>query len=83
MAAGRVGRERPADRHRLATFVAHFTKVGNGLRTAINAYNDAAGSLQSSVRPQAVRMRDHSLAVNKELDDPNPVEVEPRTIDWR
>ena len=68
---------------RLATFVDHFNRIGNGLRTATNAYNDAAGSLQRTVRPQAVRMRDHGLAVTKEIDEVGELELETRSVDWR
>ena len=52
---------------RLATFTEHLDKVGNGLGAAIKHYNAAVGSLQTSVRPQAARMREHGLAVGKEL----------------
>ena len=68
---------------RLATFVDHFNKVGNGLRTALTAFNSAAGSLQDRVRPQAARMRDHGLVVAKEIEEPRAVEGEPRSVDWR
>ena len=67
---------------RLATFVDHFAKVGSGLQTAIGAYNAAVGALQTRVRPQAVRMREHGLRVGKDLGDPQPIEVEPRALEW-
>ncbi len=68
---------------RLATFVDHFAKVGSGLQTAIAAYNSAVGAMQTRVRPQAVRMRDHGLRVGKELGEPQPIEAEPRVLEWR
>ena len=68
---------------RLATFVEHFAKVGSGLQTAIGAYNSAVGALQTRVRPQAVRMRDHGLRVGKDLGDPQAIELEPRALEWR
>lgn len=68
---------------RLATFVDHFTKIGSGLQAAINSYNAAVGALQTRVRPQAVKMRDHGLRVNKDLGDPQPIEAEPRALEWR
>jgi len=68
---------------RLATFVDHFTKVGGGLQTALSAYNAAVGAMQGRVRPQAVKMREHGLRVGKELGDPQPVESEPRVLEWR
>jgi len=68
---------------RLATFTEHLDKVGNGLGAAIKHYNAAVGSLQTSVRPQAARMREHGLAVGKELAEPEPIETEPRALEWR
>lgn len=68
---------------RLATFIDHFARVGSGLQTALSAYNSAVGAMQTRVRPQAVRMRDHGLRVGKELGDPQSIEVEARALEWR
>lgn len=68
---------------RLKAFIDHLAKVGTGLSTAISAYNAAVGSMQSSVRPQAIRMKEHGLTVTRELGDPSPIDTEPRTLDWR
>jgi DNA recombination protein RmuC len=67
---------------RLATFTEHLERVGNGLGSAIKHYNSAVGSLQSSVRPQAVRMREHGLTVTKDLADIEPIDTEPRALEW-
>jgi DNA recombination protein RmuC len=67
---------------RLATFTEHLERVGNGLGSAIKHYNSAVGSLQSSVRPQAVRMREHGLTVTKDLADVEPIDTEPRALEW-
>jgi DNA recombination protein RmuC len=40
---------------RLATFGEHMSRTGKGLRTAVEAYNRAVGSLERSVLPQARR----------------------------
>jgi DNA recombination protein RmuC len=40
---------------RLATFGEHMARTGRGLRTAVDAYNSAVGSLEKSVLPQARR----------------------------
>jgi len=67
---------------RLATFVDHFNKVGSGLKTAIDNFNAAAGSLDRTVRPQARRMRDLGVSVNKELHDTPELAQSPRTVTW-
>jgi DNA recombination protein RmuC len=40
---------------RLATFGEHMARTGRGLRTAVDAYNSAVGSLERNVLPQARR----------------------------
>jgi DNA recombination protein RmuC len=65
---------------RLAVFVEHFTKVGNGLATAIGAYNAAVGSMQGRVLPQATKMREHGLRTVKTLGEPQPIDTEPRAL---
>jgi DNA recombination protein RmuC len=41
---------------RVATFVKHFEGIRSGLAKATDAYNDAVGSYERSVRPQGERM---------------------------
>jgi DNA recombination protein RmuC len=41
---------------RVATFVKHFEAIRSGLAKATDAYNDAVGSYERSVRPQGERM---------------------------
>lgn len=66
---------------RLSTYVEHVDKMGRGLRTAVGAYNDSVGSLQSRVLPQAKRFRDlGSVTGGDELDEPNPVELDVRAV---
>ena len=67
---------------RLATFVDHFNKVGSGLKTAIDNFNAAAGSLERTVRPQARKMRELGLTVNKELNDTLELAPTERTVTW-
>ena len=63
--------------NRITTLVAdHFIKVGSGLRTALNAYNDAVGSLEGSVLPSARRFSElgaagsEEIPILKEIDTP-------------
>lgn len=66
---------------RLSTYVEHVDKMGRGLRSAVGAYNDSVGSLQSRVLPQAKRFRDlGSVTGGDELDEPNPVELDVRAV---
>lgn len=66
---------------RLSTYVEHVDKMGRGLRSAVGAYNDSVGSLQSRVLPQAKRFRDlGSVTGGDELDGPNPVELDVRAV---
>ncbi|HLX88424.1 MAG TPA: DNA recombination protein RmuC, partial [Acidimicrobiales bacterium] len=46
---------------RLSTFGEHLARTGKGLATAVEAYNDAVGSLERRVLPQARRF--HELGV--------------------
>jgi DNA recombination protein RmuC len=67
---------------RLATFVDHFNKVGSGLKTAIDNFNAAAGSLERTVRPQAKRMRELGVSTNKELHDTPELSQSARSVTW-
>lgn len=67
---------------RLATFVDHFNKVGSGLRSAIDNFNAAAGSLESSVKPQARRVRELGISPKKELKDTAEITESNRSVGW-
>lgn len=41
---------------RVATFYEHFVRVGKGLRSAADAWNDAVGSYEKRVRPSGERL---------------------------
>lgn len=67
---------------RLATFVDHFNKIGSGLKTAVDNYNAAAGSLERSVKPKARAMRDLGVTATKQLAE-TPEQHEPhRSVTW-
>lgn len=66
---------------RIQTMAGHWAKMGNGLRAALGAYNDAVGSLESRVLPTARKFRDLNIGVEmKEADEAKPVESLPRPI---
>jgi DNA recombination protein RmuC len=54
---------------RLAVFLAHYAKLGKQLNSAINTYNDCAGSVEVRVLPQARRLADAGAASEKPLAD--------------
>lgn len=67
---------------RLATFVDHFNKIGSGLKTAVDNYNSAAGSLERSVKPKARVMRELGVTATKQLAE-TPEQHEPhRSVNW-
>jgi len=58
---------------RLAKFVDHLHRTGTGLDSAVKAYNDAIGSLESRLIPSARRFRELGAATT---DIPNPINIE-------
>jgi DNA recombination protein RmuC len=66
---------------RLQTMAGHWAKMGNGLRAALNSYNDAVGSLESRVLPAARKFRDLNIGVEtKEADEAKTIETLPRPL---
>ena len=66
---------------RIVTFSDHMSKMGNGLSTALNRYNDAVGSLERSVLPAARKLKDmHVQAEKTDIQTLNEIESKPRSI---
>jgi len=63
---------------RLAKFVDHLHRTGNGLDTAIRAYNDAIGSLESRLLPAGRRMKEMGAATT-DIQVPNSIDRQVRT----
>jgi DNA recombination protein RmuC len=61
-------------------FVGHFEVVGSALARAVEAYNRAAGSLESRVLPSARRFRDLGAAIGEEIITVEAVDENPRTL---
>lgn len=68
-----LGREM---QERVVIFAQHFAKVGRGLDRAVDAYNDAVGSLEHRVLVQTRRFGDLGVG---DRDVPQPPAVEKRT----
>ncbi|MVA76289.1 DNA recombination protein RmuC [Auraticoccus sp. F435] len=72
----RLGREL---HNRLGTLGGHFDKVGRGLQSAVKAYNQTLGTLETRVMVSARRFRDLKVT-DAELDSYTPVEEPVRTL---
>jgi DNA recombination protein RmuC len=68
---GELGRELY---ERLTTMTEHFAKVGKGLDTAVQAYNQSVGSFERRVLPQARKFTEHGITPKKEISELEPVE---------
>jgi DNA recombination protein RmuC len=69
---------------RLATMVDHFARVGKGLDTAVQAYNQTVGSLERRVLVSARRFPEHGIATGKQIAELAPVDKstqQPQTIE--
>ena len=61
---------------RVGVFVGHFSKVGRSLDTAVGAYNQALGSLETRLLVTARKFPEHGVS-GDELDGAPPVERTP------
>ena len=64
---------------RLGRFIDHFATVGTRLGSAVRAFNDATGSLERSLLPQARRFTDLKVGSDTELSITN-IEQAPREL---
>jgi DNA recombination protein RmuC len=66
---------------RVVTFTEHFETIGDGLEKANAAYNRAAASFQSRVRPAGERLAELGGGqTNKNLAELSPVETQPQKL---
>ncbi len=65
---------------RLATFVSHFDDVRRRLDGAVQAYNSAAGSLESRVLVSARRLKELDITTAEELPLLEPIDSVPRVL---
>jgi DNA recombination protein RmuC len=66
---------------RLATLSKHFGRLGKGLGAAIDAYNDAVGSLESRVLVSARRFKElGATGTTTDIEEQSPIESAPRHL---
>lgn len=65
---------------RVVKFCEHLDKVRRGLNSAVEAYNDAAGSLERRVLPQARRFKELGASSGDEIATAQPIESFARTL---
>lgn len=65
----------------IKTYAGHMNTVGNGLQTAVNAYNKSVGTLQSTVLSRANKLTELGAApTSEEVDEPRLVETNVRPL---
>ncbi len=65
---------------RLAVLVDHLNRIGRGLDTAVDAFNDAVGSLESRVLVSVRRFKELGASGTKEIEPLLPVERARRQV---
>lgn len=65
----------------IKTYAAHVTTVGNGLQTAVNAYNKSLGTLESTMLSRANKLTELGATPNnEEIKEPKLVETNVRPL---
>jgi DNA recombination protein RmuC len=64
----------------VSTLAEHFARVGKRLDGAVEAYNDAVGSLESRVLVSARRLKELGAATGEEIEAMEPVERRSREL---
>ena len=66
--------------NRIAVFADHMGNAAKGLSAAVKNFNSAIGSFEQNILPSARRFAELGAKGNKELEDPERVELEVREI---
>jgi DNA recombination protein RmuC len=67
--------------NRISTLVEHISRVGDNLKSAVDNYNKAVGSIETRFIPHAKKLKELGAAdQNKELSELQPVDRTIRTI---
>lgn len=63
---------------RLLAFIDHYSRVGKGLGTALDAYNKSVGSFDRSIVPQGRRFAELVVGGKTDFNAPAPIDELPR-----
>jgi DNA recombination protein RmuC len=63
---------------RMSVVAEHLARMRGGLTSAVDAYNDAVGSIERRVLPTARKLRDLGAGTAEEIDVLEPVSLDPR-----
>ena len=65
----------------LRVYAGHVSRVGKGLKQAVDAYNDSVGSLERNFLPTARKLEELGpVGGAKRIEEVSPVELLPRTV---
>ncbi len=67
---------------RLLTFINHYARVGKGLETVLNSYNQSVGSFDRNVVPQGRRFAELVVGNETEFNPPPPIDELPRQSNY-
>jgi DNA recombination protein RmuC len=66
---------------RIETMTGHFTRIGSSLKSAVENYNKAVGSLETRVLVSARELRKMKVTdAETEIEGPSPIELTPRSL---
>ena len=65
---------------RMRSFVAHFSNIGASLHKATEAYNKAAGSMETRVLPQGRKIKELASLPDADLTELSAIEIVPRAM---
>ncbi|HJU27839.1 MAG TPA: DNA recombination protein RmuC, partial [Candidatus Binataceae bacterium] len=65
---------------RLAITAGHIANVGSSLKTSVDRYNQAVGSLESRVLISARRFKELGVAPKAEIKELQQIEISPREV---
>jgi DNA recombination protein RmuC len=66
--------------NRMGTLATHLASIGTGLTRAVGSYNDAVGSFERSVLPQARKFKDLGAEGRKEIPELQELDISTRIV---